>query len=328
VTGSVIASWGGVTAKISIFRPPLKDAIQTKEFQFKSDDTRSAAHSIASWVTKMLIGEDGVFGSKIVFVVRAGGNKDLWVMDWDGANPHSLTHDQTINMSPSWSPDGGTIFYTSFRNGNADIFKYNIASGKISSFVASPNVDSAPNVSPDGAWVAYSSSEDGNSEIYRCRQDGGGKTQLTFSYGIDTSPGWSPTSRELVFTSDRGGTPQIYRMDMEGADVRRLTFNSDYNESAKWSKADLIAYVSREEHFQIFTISPDGSHDRRITSDGSNTDPSWSPDGMKLVYTSVRNNKSSIWVCNWDGTDAKQLTFGLDASQPQWGPIIQSGSGN
>ena len=110
-------------------------------------------------------------------------------------------------------------------------------------------------------------------------------------------------------------------MDVDGVDAQRITFQGDYNESAKWSpRGDLIAYVSREVKFQIFTIAPDGSHERRVTDDGSNCDPSWSPDGMKIVYTSIRNNKSSIWVCNWDGSDQRELTSGLDASQPQWGP--------
>ena len=59
-----------------------------------------------------------------------------------------------------------------------------------------------------------------------------------------------------------------------------------------------------------------------MTGEGSNFDPSWSPDGMKLVYTSQTGGKSSIWTCNWDGSNARQLTFGFHASQPQWGPAV------
>jgi TolB protein len=324
VHGSVTATWSGVTASIAIFRPPIREAIQSRDFSFNSENLRETSHHIAAWITKMLIGEDGAFTSKIVFVVKAGSNKDLWIMDWDGANPRSLTQEQTLNLSPTWAPDGNALYFTSFRRGNADIYRFDLGSGRISPLVTSPMLDSAPSVSPDGEWVAYTSSEDGNSEIYRIRPDGTGRTQLTFSYGIDTSPSWSPTSRDLLFTSDRGGGPQVYRMDLDGADVRRMTFSSNYNETGRWSRADLIAYASREIGFQIFTIAPDGSRDRRITTDGSNLDPSWSPDGMKLVYASAHNNKSSIWVCNWDGSDARQLSFGLEASQPQWSPLMRT----
>jgi TolB protein len=322
VNGSILVAWEGATANIGIFQPPIKDAIHQKEFKFPTDDVRSAAHDIAAWITEMITGEKGGFTSKIVFVVKTGDNKNLWMMDWDGSNPHALTKDKTLNMSPTWAPDGGAIYFTSFRNDNADIFKLDLGSGKITPFVTSPHVDSAPSVSPDGQWVAYCSAGEGNPEVYRCRPDASDKTRLTFSYGVDTSPSWSPTSRELVFTSDRTGTPQIYRMDADGTSVLRITFAGNYNETARWSpRGDLIAYASREIGFQIFTIGPSGGTERRVTGDGSNLDPSWSPDGMKLVYTCQDSKrKSSIWSCNWDGSGAKQLTENLEASQPQWGP--------
>jgi TolB protein len=323
VNGSISVAWSGVTAQITISQPPIKEAIHSKEFQFTTDHLRPAGHEIAQWITKMITGEDGAYNSQIAFVVKTGDNKNLWVMDWDGANPRSLTADKTINMSPTWSPDGRILYFTSFRSGNADIFQMPAGGGSATSLIASPRMDSAPSVSPDGQWIAYCSAGDGNPEVYRCRPDGTGRTQLSFNYSVDTSPSWSPTSRELVYTSDRSGVPQIYRIDMDGANLQRVTFAGNYNETGRWSpRGDMIAYASREIGFQIFTIGPDGRNERRVTSDGSNLDPSWSPDGMKLVFTSVRNGKPSIWTCNWDGSNARQLTFGLDATQPQWGPAV------
>ncbi len=333
VHGTVTAGWSGATASIAIYQPPLRDPIHQQDFPFSTDDTRGAAHTIAAWITRMMTGEQGAFESKIAFVVKSGANKNIWVMDWDGANPHAVTRDQTTNMSPTWSPDGGTIYYTSFKGGNADIYRMDASGGSSRAFIASPRVDSAPAVSPDGQWIAYSSSADGNSEIYRIRPDGTSKVQLTISHGVDTSPSWSHTGQQILFTSDRAGSgsPQIYVMDAEGANLRRLTFAGNYNETGRWSpRGDLIAFASREIGFQIFTMGPDGSRERRVDTPGSNLDPSWSPDGMKLVYSSVQNKKSSIWTCNWDGSDPRQLTFGLDASQPQWGPspLTADASGN
>lgn len=324
IHGSVTLEWEGVTTSLAIFQPPLRDPIHLGNFRFKADEVREAAHTMSAWVTRMLTGEEGSFTSKIVFVVKTGDHKDLWMMDWDGANPHSLTRDQTLNLSPTWAPDGKTLYFTSFRAGNADIYRYNLETGDIGPFIASPEVDSAPSVSPDGQWIAYATSSPGNFEVFRIRPDGTERVRLTVSYGADTSPSWAPTARDLVFTSDRGGTPQIYRMGAEGTDVLRLTFEGNYNETPRWSpRGDLIAFASREIGFQIFTTGPSGGRNRRVTSTGSNFDPSWSPDGMKIVYTSVREGRSSIWACNWDGSNARQLTFGLEATQPQWGPIVQ-----
>jgi tol-pal system beta propeller repeat protein TolB len=323
VYADVQAAWDGVSASVRIMQPPIVEPAYQEEFKFKSDDVRGGAHQIAQWLTRMLAGEDGAFTSRIAFVVKAGTVKEIWTMDWDGANPRQLSRENTVSFSPSWSPDGKSLYFTTFKNGNADIFKLNTESGRSSSFVASPRVDSAPAVSPDGNWVAYSSSVEGNSEIYLIHPDGSGKTQLTFNHGIDTSPSWSPTGRELIFTSDRGGSPQIYRVDTDGASASRITFAGSYNETARWSpRGDFIAFASREVGFQIFTIDLEAGGERRVTDPGSNLDPSWSPDGMKLVYTSVQGGKSAIWTCNWDGSGSRQLTFGLDASQPQWGPAL------
>ncbi len=327
VRGTVSLGWDKATASIAIFQPPLRDPIHISDFTFETDKARDAAHEIAAWITQMLTGELGAFTSRIVFVVKTGPNKDLWIMDWDGANARSLTRDQTLNMSPTWAPDGKTIYFTSFRNGDADIYSYDLASGRARPFVQTPRTDSAPSVSADGNWVAYASSVSGNFEIYRVRPDGTGRVQLTFSGRDDTSPSWSQTGRQIVFTSDRGGSPQIYVMDFDGVDVRRLTFGGVYNETARWSpRGDLIVYCSRESDaypkFQIFTMQPVGGRERRLTEGGNKFDPSWSPDGMKIVYTDSKDGRTAIWTCNWDGSNPRQLTFGLEASQPQWGPIV------
>ncbi|MBL0062779.1 MAG: PD40 domain-containing protein [bacterium] len=327
VRGTVSVQWDKSVASIAIFQPPLRDPIHISDFTFQADKARDAAHEIAAWITRMLTGEEGSFLSQIAFVVKTGQNKDLWIMDWDGANARSLTRDQTLNMSPTWAPDGKTLYFTSFRNGDADIYRYDLAAGKVKPFVQTPRTDSAPAVSLDGQWVAYGSSEAGNFEVYRIRPDGSQKTQLTFNSRDDTSPSWSPTGRELVFTSDRSGQPQIYVMDFDGVNARRLTGSGVYNETARWSpRGDLIAFCSRESDlypkFQVFTVAPSGGRERRLTDGGNKFDCSWSPDGMKIVYTVSNEGRTSIWTMNWDSSSPRQLTFGLEASQPQWGPVV------
>ena len=59
-----------------------------------------------------------------------------------------------------------------------------------------------------------------------------------------------------------------------------------------------------------------------MTDDGSNNvDPSFSPDGSKIVFTSDRSGNFDIWLMNSNGTGALQLTFdGSEQKNPAWAP--------
>jgi DNA-binding winged helix-turn-helix (wHTH) protein len=48
--------------------------------------------------------------------------------------------------------------------------------------------------------------------------------------------------------------------------------------------------------------------------------PQPSPDGKKLVFTAGRNDSMEVWVCNADGSSARQLTNMGRAGTPRWSP--------
>jgi Tol biopolymer transport system component len=55
-----------------------------------------------------------------------------------------------------------------------------------------------------------------------------------------------------------------------------------------------------------------------LTNTGNNSDPAWSPDGLKLAFTSDRGTGTlQIWTMNADGTALRKLTAGTDAD---WRP--------
>jgi Tol biopolymer transport system component len=81
-------------------------------------------------------------------------------------------------------------------------------------------------------------------------------------------------------------------------------------------------YVWRLDPFDIYTARPDGSDLRRLTRFGVYTaEGVLSPDGKKLVFTSLKGGDLDIYVMNIDGSGLKQLThqLGYDGG-PWWSP--------
>ncbi len=289
---------------------------------------RLMVHRWADQLVSHYTGESGIARTKIAYVSEKEGNRELFVMDYDGYGQQQVTGDGYLNLMPVWSPDRHSLVYTAFRQMNQEIVQLELGSGTKTTLVDPKGLNITPALSPDGETLAYASAKEGNSEIYTMNLSTQEVTQLTFPPGAALSPSWSPNGREIVFTSDRGRKPQLYIMSADGSNVRRLTFEGKYNAAPSWSpRGEWIAYVCRipKQGFRLCRISPDGQERSQITS-GSHEEmddsPSWSPDGRHLVFSSMRNGQSHIYMINDDGTELEQLTSGgTHHSSPSWSPI-------
>ena len=74
-------------------------------------------------------------------------------------------------------------------------------------------------------------------------------------------------------------------------------------------------------------MNADGSSVRRLTYAGENHGPDWSPDGRRIVFSSVRGGNGEIVVMNADGSDPRNLTnHQANDMGPAWRPIVASTS--
>ena len=96
---------------------PARRPIMAREYRAPLKEWRTAVHQFADDVVLQFTGEPGVSQTRIAFIGQSGRNKDLYVMDYDGARLTALTNDQSIALSPSWSPEGSLVIFTSYRGG-------------------------------------------------------------------------------------------------------------------------------------------------------------------------------------------------------------------
>jgi TolB protein len=309
-------------------------AMLTKRYTGRAENPRTFAHQASDEILAAFQ-QKGVARTKIAFSSdrdSASGKvaKELYIVDYDGFNPRRVTVNRSINILPSWRPDGRALGYISYRQGAPDLFLASIYEGKSSNITGGKGQTFAFAFSPDGKRVAYSSSRSGNADIWVANADGSNPQRLTTSAGLDTAPTWSPTGQEIAFTSDRAGAgaPQIYVMDSEGLNVRRLTTVGNYNDAPAWNPSKQypeIAYTSRlEGGFQIAVVKLDTREVRQVTTNqGSCEYPSWAPSGRHLVFACKRDRRGPwrVVVSDREGRRVDVLPTGEgNNAQPDWGP--------
>ena len=323
VKGSVGAEGSGsLVVEGLLFDAKSEDLIAGKRYRGEPALARDIAHRIANDITIAYTGRAGVSLTRLVMVGRVGTAKEIFVMDYDGADLKQITKNGSLNVSPAWSPDGRRLAFVSYRQGSPKLYIYSGDDGSLKD--ASPagsDLCVAPEWSPDGRFVAFSSATSGDSEIFVLDVTSGRSRQITFSRGADTAPSWSPSGREMAFTSDRSGRPHIYVMDAEGANVRRVTPDGEYNDSAAWSPSgDRLAYVSRiEGRFEIMVREIASGAVTRLTQGSLNNEsPRWSPDGRHIVFASNRSGPYRIYTMDSNGNRQEMIRTEFEATMPDW----------
>jgi TolB protein len=327
----VLTSGDAVTIEFKLYevekgaRPVLE-----REYRGTRGDVRKLVHRWSNDVVRHFTGEDGFFGSRITFVSRQKGNRQVMVMDFDGHGVRRASNNSSINILPAFSPDGAWIAFTSYMRNNPDLYVTPTGGGRARRVTSFPGMNTGATWSPDGSQLALTLSRDGNPEIYVVRAKNGSIVRrLTNNRYIDTSPAWSPDGREIAFVSDREGGPQIFVMNADGSNVRRIPSVSNHNQTPAWCPrrgTRLLAYTARDDvsgNYDIVTVDLDTRKMTRITQkQGYNEEPTWAPNCRVIAFSSTRKGQTGIWLANADGTgEQRQIHRGTGVTSPDWGPV-------
>ena len=187
----------------------------------------------------------------------------------------------------------------------------------------------APAWSPDGQWIAFGlggylqARKTRPATIMLVRRDGTGARALTPDSLNAGFPSWSPDGKRIVYRV-WGPDEGLRILNLEDHSVTVLT--SDYDNLPFWSPdGALIAFTRKHDtnNFDIYTIRPDGSDLRQLTTTPANDAHAvWTEDSQYLMWNSgiygfkdeaaLYDNTfqpyGGIFIMKADGTDKRQLT--------------------
>ena len=294
------------------------------------DASRQIAHRFADEIIFRLSGgSQGIAETKIYYVKIAGADKEIWEMDYDGANQHAITHLGTVSLSPRISPDNSRLAFSSLGRDGFQIRMYSLLLGRMVNFQSVGGTNLSPAWAPNGKDLAYSSSRSGDPEIWIADANGSVARRVTSFRGPDVSPVFNPrTGAQIAWISGRTGLPQLYIMDTDGSAVQRMT-DGGYATSPSWSpNGQFVAFAWDRKYGpgapggqDIYVMEIATKRWIQLTHDGGRCDfPSWSPDGRHIVYANTADGTAAhmkVWTMLADGTQKRALT-GIGADMPNW----------
>ncbi|QWD62320.1 Tol-Pal system beta propeller repeat protein TolB [Polynucleobacter sp. MWH-UH25E] len=329
VVGSVVQTGNGqFEIHYKLFDIRKSQSLGGLNINSSADNLRAAAHKIADDIIYKLLGERGVFSTRLSYVIKEGKRYRLVISDADGQNIRNAMNSGEPIISPSWSPDGKKVAYVSFEDRKPVIYVHELATGRRISLSNQKGNNSAPAWSPDGKKLAISLSKDGNTQIYGINADGTGLHRLTRGNTIDTEPQYSADGRYIYFTSDRGGNPQIYRMSADGEQVegaKRVTFKQGFVTSPRISPdGKYLAYIANVGGAYRLYILNLATGDAQALTDGTTDEsPSFAANGRYVLYSTKVNGKRVLAAVSVDGNSKQVLSIpGSDVRQPSWGPFM------
>jgi tricorn protease len=213
-------------------------------------------------------------GETIVFSARG----DLYALRKhdDIERAARITHHAAADSNPVWVEDGKALLFISERDGNAEIYKvqptdseapfYQARDFKLTRLTQTDYDESQLDLAPNGkrlAWVQ------GNGRFVVGDPDALAVTRVVYDGFEGPGFSWSPDSEWLAFS----------------------VADDDFNTEVYLARAEVEGLAEGEPGVTPYnlTMHPD-----------DHTNPVWSPDGRKLVFTSKRRmlDETDVWVCH------------------------------
>ncbi|HMM23578.1 MAG TPA: S9 family peptidase, partial [Pseudoxanthomonas mexicana] len=258
-------------------------------------------------VSSPVLSPDGstvVFAKRIVDADVVKASSSLWVRNLltrDMAPPKRLTPEGWNVNSPSFSPDGKTVYFLSAKSGTQQLYAMPLVGGAPRQLTAFALDVASYKVSPDGTRVLFSTD--------------------TFA---DCKADFACTKKKLDDTAAKKSSGVVY----DGLFVRHWDTWADGRRSRLFVAALPEGKAKPVSSATSLTDRLDG--DAPSKPFGGADEYTWSPDGASVVAAIRVAGKGEAWSTNFDlyqvAADGSSAPVNLTASNPAWdtGPVFSA----
>ncbi len=229
---------------------------------------------------------------RIAFVAPTGDEQDLFVINADGSGLVNVTNGGGREETPSWSPDGARLLFSSHA-GNADIYTIQPDGSGLVRLTDDPARDYGPSWSPDGTQVLFASTRVFASDLFVVSAQGGEAIALTGMGLHKLDFAWSPHAAP-------------------GGEYIAFTMLDSYNQGEVYVMA--APGESGSPGGEPLNLTEHPAHDCCVA---------WAPDGERLLFLSSRNGGGGGLLLGRRWTDNR-----YEDLQTSAGLQVRAGRGN
>ena len=269
-------------------------------------------------------------GNRIAFSSDRSGNYDVFDLDVAGGTVRQLTNNPANDYAPAYSPINATIAFVSEREDRRGIWAVDTGTASERSIAPAAGAVSAPSWSPDGSKVIFNVIANNRSNLVI---DG---REITSNEDVFPFRAQWISATEILYTADG----KIKTRGVAGGDAVPIEFTAAMSFTRTPYQAAVRDFDSRNAQpvrgITSPVISPDGTQvaftalgdlwlmpiggaARRLTNDRFvEIDPTWSPDGRSIAFSSDRDGTTDLWVR--DLASATDTKIASEARKASWAP--------